>query len=224
MLAASRLLKPTGLLVLEFPYLVDFITSAEFDTIYFEHLSYLSIHPLQHLCASTGLKIVDIKKQSIHGGTVRVILAPGNSQREVSAIVDYFLESETALGIGCFEWYAGWANRVQTLIANFSDQLIGLKMAGKKIAAFAASAKGNTLLNSARIGTDIVDYIIDETPEKIGRFSPGTGIPIVHKQTLIKHPPDYVVILSWNFAAEIMQKLEAIYHGKYIIPTDEGRT
>src|SRR5512139_1991023 len=219
MVAAGRLLKPDGLLVLEFPYLVDFITAAEFDTIYFEHLSYFSILPLNRLCAATGMKIVDVEKQTIHGGTVRVTLARDDSMREATANVERFIASEQAIGVGRFEWYAGWAKRVQDLIANFAERLVSLKMSGKRIAAFAASAKGNTLLNSANIGTDIIDYIIDETPEKIGRFSPGTGIPIVHKQTLLKHPPDYMVILSWNFAEEIMEKLKPIYHGQYIIPT-----
>jgi len=224
MIAAHRLLKPDGLLVLEFPYLVDFITAAEFDTIYFEHLSYFSILPLHRLCSTTGMKIINVEKQNIHGGTVRVTLAPNASAHEVNANVSRFIETEQELGVGRFEWYADWANRVQTLIAKFAEQLVDLKMAGKHIAAFAASAKGNTLLNSARIGTDIVDYIVDETPEKIGRFSPGTGIPIVHKQTLIKHQPDYLVILSWNFAEEIIAKLAPIYHGQYIIPTDGSTT
>lgn len=216
--AAKILLKPEGVLVLEFPYLVDFINSVEFDTIYFEHLSYFSILPLHKLCENMGMKIVDVEKQNIHGGTVRVTIAPNNSLRCAQPSVNNTIACEKSLGVNDFSWYAGYSDKVHGIIANFSDHLIKLKTSGKRIAAFAASAKGNTLLNSACISTDIVDYIADETPEKIGKFSPGTGIAIVNKQTLIKNPPDYIIILSWNFAEEIIEKLNKIYKGEYIIP------
>lgn len=223
MLAALNLLKPAGLLVLEFPYLIDLIDKEEFDTIYFEHLSYFSLHPLRRLCQATGMRIIDAEKQMIHGGSLRVTLAPNGAPWPVDRRVALLLESEKARGICKLAWYTDYAEQVQKKVAAFAKKLKDLKASGKVIAAFAASAKGNTLLNSANIGTDIIDYIVDETPEKIGKFSPGTGIPIVHKQTLIKHPPDYLVILSWNFAEEIMAKLSPIYHGQYIIPTDGSK-
>jgi len=223
MLAALNLLKSTGLLVLEFPYLIDLIRLAEFDTIYFEHLSYFSLLPLRHLCQATGMRLIDAEKQEIHGGSLRVTLAPNGAPWPTHPRVDLLLASERALGIHKLAWYTDYAEQVQDKVAAFANQLSGLKTEGKTIAAFAASAKGNTLLNIAGIGPNIIDYIIDETPEKIGRFSPGTGIPIVHKQTLLQSPPDYLVILSWNFADEIMEKLKPIYHGQYIIPTEPRR-
>ena len=218
MAAARLLLKPDGVLVLEFPYLVDMINSVEFDTCYFEHLSYVSILPLKYLCDTLGMRIISIERQSIHGGTVRVAIAHESSSRETESSVASFVAAEKAIGVDSFEWYASYSGKVNKIIADFADNLVKLKASGKKIAAFAASAKGNTLLNSACISTDIIDYIADETPEKIGKFSPGTGIPIVHKQTLVKNRPDYVVILSWNFAAEIIEKLNKIYDGEYIVP------
>ena len=216
--AAKWLLKPDGVLVLEFPYLVDMINSVEFDTVYFEHLSYFSILPLRRLCEDVGMRILAVEKQNIHGGTIRVAIVSDSSRRETCESVARFVAAEKATGVDRLEWYAGYSGKVNKFIADFSDNLVQLKLAGKKIAAFAASAKGNTLLNSACISTDIIDYIADETPEKIGKFSPGTGIPIVHKQTIVKNRPDYVVILSWNFATEIIEKLGKIYDGEYIIP------
>jgi hypothetical protein len=220
MRAALNLLKPTGLLVLEFPYLIDLVARAEFDTIYFEHLSYFSLLPLHLLCLRTGMRIIDVEKQAIHGGSLRVTLAPNGSPWPTSTRVAALLESEKALGICKLAWYVDYAEQVQDKVAAFARQLIDLKAADKSIAAFAASAKGNVLLNCANLGPDIIEYIVDETPEKIGRYSPGLGIPIVHRQTLLTQPPDVLVILSWNFAEEIRAKLAPIYHGAYIVPTD----
>lgn len=220
MLAALNLLKPTGVLVLEFPYLIDLIDKAEFDTIYFEHLSYFSLLPLRWMCLRYGMRIIDVEKMEIHGGSLRVTLAPNGTQWPVSPRVDQLLKAEQALGMCKLGWYVGYAEHVQDKVAAFASQLIELKAAGKSIAAFAASAKGNVLLNCANLGPDIIDYIVDETPEKIGRYSPGVGIPIVHPQTLRMQPPDVLVILSWNFAEEIKAKLAGTYHGAYIVPTE----
>ena len=220
-LSAKILLKEKGILTLEFPYLVDFIENFEFDTVYFEHLSYFSICPLQKLCEITGMKIVSVEKQNIHGGTVRVSIAHKDSGIEVEKSVDEFISHELKMGYNKIEGYTAWATSVKTVIHDFAIKVLDLKRKGHKIAAFAASAKGNTLLNSAAMNTDIISYIADETPEKIGKYSPGTGIPIVNKQQLIKDAPDYVIILSWNFKDEIMEKLNKIYKGKYIIPIPE---
>lgn len=215
---AKILLKPNGVLILEFPYLIDFIEGFEFDTIYFEHLSYFSILPLMKLCSTTEMKIVNIEKQNIHGGTVRVTIAHQNSDIPIEKNVDVFMNNEIKLGYNKIEKYNIWEKSIKNIKEEFSLKILELKRQGYKIAAFAASAKGNTLLNSTSMNTDIINYIADETPEKIGKFSPLTGIPIVNKQMLIKEPPDYLIILSWNFKEEIIKKLSAIYKGKYIIP------
>jgi dTDP-4-dehydrorhamnose reductase/SAM-dependent methyltransferase len=218
--SAKILLKEDGVLVLEFPYLVDFIENYEFDTIYFEHLSYFSVLPIIKLCESTGMRVISVEKQNIHGGTIRVTISHEESTIKTQDSVYEFIGMERRLGYDRIEKYSNWSIVVNGIIDDFATKLLILKKQGYKIAGFAASAKGNTLLNSAGATTDIIKYIADETPEKIGKYSPGTGIPIVNKQQIVKDPPDYIVILSWNFKDEIIEKLNKIYKGKYIIPIE----
>jgi dTDP-4-dehydrorhamnose reductase/SAM-dependent methyltransferase len=221
-LRAARLnLKPTGRIIIEFPYLVNFIENYEYDTIYFEHLSYFGISSLVHLCSLTKTTLVDIEPQKIHGGTVRVTIARQDANVTPTHNVEYYYNYEKAQGFQTLQRYQDWASVVEHSITQFSTEVNHLKKQGKKIAAFAASAKGNTLLNSAGMTSDIIDYIADETPEKIGKFSPGTGIPIVNKHEIEVNPPDCLIILSWNFKEEIMAKISKIYKGKYIIPIPE---
>lgn len=218
-LCIKTILKPAGILVLEFPYIVDFIEGFEFDTVYFEHLSYFSITPLMKLCLITDMKIISVEKQKIHGGTLRVIITHKDSHKyPIEENVQQYINQEHTLGYNRLEKYTNWSLSIKNIINEFSLKILDLKQQGFKIAAFAASAKGNTLLNSTLMNTDIINYIADETPEKIGKFSPLTGIPIVNKQMIIKDPPDYLIILSWNFKDEIIEKLKSIYKGKYIIP------
>ena len=207
-----------GSLILEFPYLVDLIERNEFDTVYFEHMSYLGIHPVFYLCKKLGFKIYGIEKFPIHGGTVRVKVCHIESSIPVEYSVIEYLNNELNHGYTTQEKYMDWSNTVKSVIDEFSTELRKLKAAGNKIAGFAASAKGNTLLNSAGIDESIIDYIADETPEKIGKFSPGTGIPIVHMDRIREDNPDYIVVLSWNFKQEIIDKLRNFYDGKFIIP------
>lgn len=218
--AVKMVLKPSGVLVLEFPYLIDFIENGEFDTIYQEHLSYFSIGPLQRLCWSLGLNVFDVEKQDIHGGTVRVHIDTGTHDESIS--VGAFVEEEEKYK--SILPYKQFAMSAKHTVSEFAERLHDINMAGEKIAGFAASAKGNTLLNAAGISVFTMKYIIDETPEKIGMYSPGTHIPIVGMDTLQSDPPDYLVILSWNFAAEIMKKVrKAGYEGKFVIPIPEWK-
>lgn len=208
-----------GALMLEFPYGVDFIEYIEFDTIYFEHLSYVLIQPVVRLAKQTGLEVFDVQKQDIHGGTVRVFL--GHLGRHtVNESVAVFLAAEKDGGYHSEDKYLTWNRDIDHLIAELSRELRILKQGGAKIAAFAASAKGNTLLNSCGLDANTIDYIVEDTPEKIGRFSPGNGIAIVDRSVLESDPPDYLVILAWNFAEEIMANTSAYREngGKYILP------
>lgn len=217
-LGAQIALKPEGVLVLEFPYLVDFIENMEFDTIYFEHLSYFSLLPIMRLCGKTGMKVIAAEKKKIHGGTLRVTIAHEESSHEITRSVSTFVNSELDLGYDKLQVYKDWSELVYKSISGFKTNIEALKKKGHKIAGFAASAKGNTLLNSAKLDTGTLDYISDETPEKIGMFSPGTGIPILNKSEVEVNPPDYLIILSWNFKEELMDKLNKLYKGKYLIP------
>ena len=217
--AAKGCLNEDGALMLEFPYGVDFIEHREFDTIYFEHLSYVLLEPVRRLAQSVGMDVFDVQKQDIHGGTIRVFI--GNEGRHVVLpSVGEFIANEKQEGYHDSGVYEGWNREVDDLIADLVTQITTLKKGGAKIAAFAASAKGNTLLNACRFDTDTVDYIVDDTPEKIGRFSPGTGLPIVDRTVLAEDPPDYLVILAWNFAKEIIASTSdfSAAGGKYIIP------
>ena len=217
--AAKACLADDGALVLEFPYAVDFIEHREFDTIYFEHLSYVLIRPVQVLAEQVGLEVFDVQKQDIHGGTVRVFI--GNPGRhDVRSSVSEFIEAERKGGFHEPGRYLEWTDDIDALIAQLSTELRKLKDNGSKIAAFAASAKGNTLLNACRLDRRTIAYIVDDTPEKIGRFSPGNGIPIVDRKELENDPPDYLVILAWNFAREIMDNTKE-FDGRYIIPIPE---
>jgi len=215
-IAAKHALKDNGILVLEFPYLIDFIENNEFDTIYFEHLSYFSIAPLARLCYECDMNVMSVSKQDIHGGTVRVTIGTGVIDKSVFDFMEQEKEYATSAK------YMDWSTKVNHTVNELKYYLSKLKYEGKKIAAFAASAKGNTLLNCANITVGTINYIVDQTPEKIGRYSPGTGIPIVSMDDLIRTPPDYLLILSWNFKDEIIYKCrQAGYEGMFIIPIPE---
>ena len=217
--AAKACLREDGALMLEFPYGVDFIEHREFDTIYFEHLSYVLLEPVRRLAAGLGMTVFDVQKQDIHGGTIRVFIG-NEGQHDVLPSVDAFIANEQQQGYHDSAVYEAWNREIDDLIGDLVGQITALKKGGAKIAAFAASAKGNTLLNACGFDSEIVDYIVDDTPEKIGRFSPGTGIPIVDRSVLADDPPDFLVILAWNFAKEIIAGTSefSAAGGQYIIP------
>lgn len=222
--AAKACLHPQGALLLEFPYGVDFIEKREFDTIYFEHLSYVLIRPVERLARSLGMRVFDVQKQDIHGGTTRVFIG-FDGAHDVKPSVAAFLDYEKSHGFHDAAIYKAWNEDINALIADIVSQLTRIKGEGRTIAAFAASAKGNTLLNACRFDTQTVDYIVDDTPEKIGKFSPGTGIPIVDRSKLDADPPDFLIILAWNFSREIIESTSRYLEqgGRYIIPIPQFR-
>ncbi len=217
--AAKTCLHEQGALMLEFPYGVDFIEHREFDTIYFEHLSYVLIEPVNRLASSLGMSVFDVQKQDIHGGTARVFIGL-QGVHDVMPSVAKFLDDEKRNGFHDAAIYRAWNREIDDLIGDLRGQLGKLKAAGARIAAFAASAKGNTLMNACRLDNGTIDYIVDDTPEKIGCFSPGTGIPIVDRARLAAEPPDYLIVLAWNFTREIIESTAEYSQngGKYIIP------
>jgi len=216
--AAALVLIPDGVLVLEFPYLIDFIEKTAFDTIYFEHLSYFSILPLAMLLDECGLYFQAIERQDIHGGSVRVSIGLQDSGRGRKCFEE-FSHAETAGRYHKVNAYTYFSHRVRKTISQFRIKIKELQADGAKIGAFGASAKGNTLLNCAGITAADISYIIDQTPEKMGKFSPGTGVPIYPLNILQFDQPDYIVLLAWNFAEECISKLRAAgYRGKFILP------
>lgn len=216
---AKLCLLPGGRIVLEFPYLVDLIEGNAFDTIYHEHLSYFLIAPLRELAEAHGLVISDIQEIPIHGGSVRVEFSM--NFKDKNGIDNLYHFNEHAAGFHNPEMYLKWGSKVLSSTNKLSEELYYLKYTSHyKIAAFGASAKGNVLLNTIEADMKFIDYIVDDTPEKIGKFAPGTGIPIVSRKELEESHPDYLLITPWNFKDEIMGNTKQFCErgGRYIIP------
>lgn len=220
-LSAKFLLHVNGVLVLEFPYIKDYIDDLEFSTSYHEHLSYIGITPLALLCKETDMKIISVEKQDIHCGTVRVEITHNTSNRVIEKSVDEFLNLEENEGFNSILKYIDWQLNVDNLVDELKSTVYKIKAEGKTVVGFAGSAKGNTLLNACGFTDNEISYIVDDTPEKQGKFSPKTGIKIVSVDELKVNKPDYILILAWNFTEEIIKRLDGLYDGKFIIPVPE---
>jgi len=216
--ACKIALKRNGVLVIENPYFPNTMQTDQFDQVYFEHVTYWSLIPMILLCEKIGLKVIDCKNLDIHGGSMRYVIANPDSDWEESGNV-YRTWYDENLNIESLDI---WSLKIQLIKEMIITQLKDIKKQGKNIAGFAASAKGNTLMNYCGIDHKLIDFICDETPEKIGKYSPGTGIPIRDLETMDIAQPDYILILSWNFQSEIIAKLRKICpNSKYIVPIPE---
>lgn len=219
MLGCKTILADDGIIVIENPYLTEFIDNMEYCQTYFEHVSYLSLSPVMRLCEYLGLKVIDAIHVPIHSGSMRYIISHKESSHEVNERVKDVYSFEYYNNYDHTGKYLEYQSKVNSINATFTNGLLALKKQGHSIVGFGASAKGSTLLNYAGINTDIMDAILDDTPEKQGKFSPGTGIPIYARNYLKSHQVDYVVILAWNFSDEIINKLRDYgYEGKFILP------
>ena len=218
------LLDKEGVFIFEAPYLVDLIENLEYDTIYHEHLSYLSVKPMNALFHKFGMEIFDVEKVAIHGGTLRYFVARENTY-PISNNVNKFLELEKEKKIYEIDTLKNFAKSVQRNREELTWMLKSMKHKGKRIAGVSAPAKGMTLLNYCKIGPEILDFITEKSTLKIGKYTPGTHIPILHDSELIKQMPDYALLLAWNFADEIMKNLKDYKDagGKFIIPIPKPR-
>ena len=207
----AALLKPSGISTFEFPHLLNLIEQNQFDTIYHEHYSYLSLTTVKTIFSANGLKVFDVEELSTHGGSLRVYAQRQDSGvRETSQNVVKLLEREKTAGMGSPAFYVGFqakANKVKNDLLLF---LIEAQRAGKMVDAYGAAAKGNTLLNYAGVRSDLLTYVVDRNPAKKDKFLPGCRIPIVAEAQLKMTRPDYVVIMPWNLRTEVVDQLAYI--------------
>jgi len=214
------LLNPKGVITMEFPHLLQLIQHKQFDTIYHEHFSYLSLLTVSRIFSSLGLTIFDVEEIPTHGGSLRIFASNSeNPTFPVSNRVEEIINREKQYGLTNILTYTAFSKKVQDLRKNIQEFFINAKKEGMKICGYGAAAKGNTLLNYCVIGTDYVDCVIDRSPYKQGLFLPGTHIPIKKTDYIRKSKPNYLVILPWNLKEEIMEQMRYIrdWGGKFVV-------
>ena len=220
----QTLLTPDGVFILEAPHFLDLVKNLEYDTIYHEHLSYLSLKPLIPFFRGRGLEVFDVQMQSIHGGSFRVFVGR-RGRHAVTPRVRQCLKAEAARGLH----EERTLRRFAAAVAKNRDELLwllySLKHKGKRVVAVSAPAKGMTLLNYCKIGTETLDFVTEKSTLKIGRFTPGSHIPVLPDSELLKEMPDYALLLAWNFSKEIMANLSEYTRrgGKFIVPIPRPR-
>jgi len=217
----ATLLKPTGTVTIEFPHLLKLIEHVEFDTIYHEHFSYLSLYSIERVFARHGLRIYEAEELPTHGGSLRIFAASTSRDGlEDGARLKGLRAREEAAGLADLATYQRFAARVEVCRKSLLDFLAGAKREGRTVAAYGAAAKGNTLLNFCNVTTDDISMVADRNPHKQSKFLPGTHIPVVTPEDLMRARPDFVLILPWNLQGEIRRQLAGIadWGGRFVVP------
>ncbi len=218
------ILKDTGVITMEFPHLMQLVDNNQFDTIYHEHFSYLSFYTVKQIFESQGLELFDVDEIPTHGGSLRIYAKHmEDGSKPVSEKVAVLLKKEEDKGLKTLGYYDNFQQKAFKVKIDLVDFLLKQKRAGKKVAAYGAAAKGNTLLNYCGIKHDLVDFVVDANPHKQDKFLPASHIPVVNEQFLKDAKPDFVIILPWNLKDEITVQLNYIkeWGGQFVIPIPE---
>jgi SAM-dependent methyltransferase len=217
-------LKPGGVITMEFPHLMRLVEENQFDTIYHEHFSYLSFATVENIFNAHGLRLFDVEELPTHGGSLRIYACHADCKLFASSSrMEMLKEKEIAAGYDSIERYSAFSERVKNIKRDLVAFLIEAKRQNKSIAGYGAPGKGNTLLNYCGIRADFLDYTVDRNPYKHGKYLPGTGIPIFPVGRIAETRPDYLLILPWNLKEEVIQQMEFIrnWGGKFILPIPE---
>lgn len=208
-----------GVLTVEFPHLLELVTHRQFDTVYHEHFSYLSFQTVRKIFAAHGLKVWDVERLSTHGGSLRVWAARQSSRHAETPAVAALLAEEAKAGMGDDAFYQGFQRQADEVKDACLMFLLEQRRAGRKLGAYGAAAKGNTLLNYAGVKRDLLPYVVDASPHKQGHFLPGSHIPVVAEAHLRRDRPDFVLILPWNLREEIVAQLSYIreWGGRFVV-------
>jgi 2-polyprenyl-3-methyl-5-hydroxy-6-metoxy-1,4-benzoquinol methylase len=220
------LLKPQGVLTMEFPHLMRLIDENQFDTIYHEHFSYFSMTTAHRIFAAHGLTLFDVEELPTHGGSLRIFARHAlDGSKPITPRTTALLDQEKREGVTRLEIYRSFSDKVKATKRRLLEFLIAAKDAGKTIAGYGAPAKGNTLLNYCGIRTDFIEWTVDRSPHKHGHFLPGTHIPIYHPDRIREAKPNYLLILPWNLKDEVIQQMSYIreWGGKFVTPIPEVR-
>ncbi|MHB1301826.1 MAG: class I SAM-dependent methyltransferase [Burkholderiales bacterium] len=216
-------LKPGGTVTLEFPHLMRLLEHTQFDTVYHEHFSYLSLYSVIRIFEKSGLRVCDVEELPTHGGSLRIYGCHADDARATSPAVDALLAEEARRGMRSLEVYRQFQSHAERVKDDLLLFLIEQKRAGKKVAGYGAAAKGCTLLNFAGIKPDLLPYVCDAAPSKQGKYLPGTHVPILHPDVMRERKPDIVLILPWNIRAEVMQQMAHVrdWNGKFAVAVPE---
>jgi len=220
----SILLKPMGVATFEFPHLLNLVKQKQFDTIYHEHYSYLSLISVRTIFEANGLNIFDVEEIPTHGGSLRIYAQRADTNHHpISSNVKNLLKSEKQEGMNSVDFYTGFQQQAEKIKFDMLLFLLEARKQGKKIVAYGAAAKGNTMLNYAGVHNDILSYVVDMNPAKQGKYMPGSRVPIVEEERLKHDKPDYVLILPWNLKNEITIQLDYIkeWDGKFVTVVPE---
>ena len=219
--ALKLALKPSGVITLEFPHLLELIRERQFDTIYHEHFSYLSLGTVGRVFSKFGLKVFDVDRLATHGGSIRVYATHAeNAMQTISGHVNEMLSEEASAGLESLATYRAFSDEVKKTKRALLRFLIHARELGKSVVGYGAPAKGNTLLNYCGVRTDLLDYTVDRSPHKQGRFLPGVRLPIYPPEKIRETKPDFVLILPWNIKEEVMSQMSFVrqWGGRFVVP------